>query len=166
MHGVEMTEDFASLIRQEIEALERELSENTTYRRIKALRAALLEYAPTESLRRRKNGVDAETPPPVRGKRLVRKMSPERKKAIKFAKEYLREKSTPIPTREVFKAMSLAGVTLSGKNPQNNLSAILSNSTSFVSHGRDGWVLAESKSAVQERDTATEGPEDDNDSLI
>ena len=37
--------------------------------------------------------------------------------------------------------MELFGIRLGGKNPINNLSAILSNNDEFKSYGRDGWIL-------------------------
>ncbi len=34
------------------------------------------------------------------------------------------------------------GVQIGGNDPQNNLSAMLSNSPEFISNGRMGWILA------------------------
>ena len=47
----------------------------------------------------------------------------------------------PIRTADIFAALESRGIKLMGKNPQNTLSARLSNSPRFKSHGRRGWTL-------------------------
>lgn len=141
-HGVEMTADFMSNVRAEIEALEAELAGNTIYRKIKALRAALREYELGESPRRSSTGMGSGKTVAMERRSPVRRTSPEREQAVEFVRNYINDRTSPTPIRELFDAMLRAGIELGGKNPINNLSAILSMNDEFVSHGRSGWVLA------------------------
>ena len=85
---------------------------------------------------------EATGSPVTRTKTVTRKPSAEREAALQFARDFLDGKTTPTPTREIFAAMEDAEIGLAGANPMNNLSAMLSNSDEFNSHGRRGWVLA------------------------
>lgn len=49
----------------------------------------------------------------------------------------------PVPTGQIAAHLQQVGIEVRGKNPRNSLSAMLSHSTRFVSHGRAGWTLAE-----------------------
>jgi hypothetical protein len=82
-----------------------------------------------------------------------RARSPETQAVIDAAKAFLAQRAgaglmslpTPIPTGHIYRHLTNIGVKISGKNPANNLSAILSNAPEFVSHGRVGWTLAENE---------------------
>jgi hypothetical protein len=52
----------------------------------------------------------------------------------------------PVPTVDLFDTIS-SEMEIPGNNPKNNLSAMLSNSDEFISHGRAGWTLAETQRA-------------------
>lgn len=138
-----MADQFAASLRAEIAALEGELTGNPTYRKLKALMAALREYEGGESAHHGAPVGRAVAPHAGAPRVVMRAHSPERTRALDFARNYVRERNFPTPTREIFEAMEREGVRLGGKSPMNNLSAVLSNSDEFVSHGRSGWLLAE-----------------------
>ena len=139
-----MAEDFASAIRVEMEALEVELRGNAIYRKIKALQGVLREYEAGESLQRSDHGVAKQKVNVAERRSPPRRSSPARERAAEFVRNYLKDRVAPTPIRELFDAMLRDGVELGGKNPINNLSAILSMNDAFLSHGRSGWVLATS----------------------
>jgi len=148
-----MSGDFADTIRAEIAELEVTLADNPTYRKIKALRAALAEYESSESPQCMIPSVAPSAHLKAR-KSPARKTSPEREKALEFAYAFvLSQGRKPVPTRIVFEAMERAGITIGGKSPMNNLSAILSNSDLFHSHGRAGWVVEDLR---DDNDTSVE----------
>lgn len=60
------------------------------------------------------------------------------------AERFLSEQSGPIQTKEIWDALAAQGIHVPGDNPQNNLSAHMSRDPRFVSLGREGWVLATS----------------------
>jgi len=55
--------------------------------------------------------------------------------------EFLKGKIEPTPTRDIMAHLESRGISVSGDVPQNNLSAMLSNTPEVVSHGRSGWTL-------------------------
>ncbi len=64
------------------------------------------------------------------------------------AADVIRGRSAPMKTADIFNVLVKKGIPIKGKNPQNTLSARLSNSPRFKSHGRQGWTLvADSNSA-------------------
>ena len=139
-----MSQEFLAKVKSEIASLEATLARDPIYRRLQVLGAVLKEYgesAETESSRNFELSQPATTP---RRQASPRKSSPEREKAMDFARAYLRDATTPTPTREIFRKMEEAGIRLGGANQQNNLSAILSNSEDFISYGRSGWMLTKS----------------------
>jgi hypothetical protein len=71
-----------------------------------------------------------------------RKRSPEREAALREAAEFLQGKSMPVKTAEIFEMLEFKNITVGGDDPKSNLSAMLSNSDAFISHGRAGWTLA------------------------
>jgi hypothetical protein len=58
------------------------------------------------------------------------------------AEQVLAGVTRPVPTREILEMLTARGVKIGGSVPQNTLSAFLSKSDAFVSHGRSGWTLA------------------------
>lgn len=91
-----------------------------------------------------------------------RSRSPERQAVIDATVEFLRTRPVgiagtvpPYTTSWIFKHLTDTGVTVPGTNPQNNLSAMLSNAREFVSHGRAGWTLAENENPA-DAETLTE----------
>lgn len=82
-------------------------------------------------------------------KRPRRSPSPERQAILDLARQMLAGKTLPTPTSKLFDGISLIEE-IPGANPRNNLSAMLSNSPEFVSHGRAGWTLAETTEAADD----------------
>jgi hypothetical protein len=70
-----------------------------------------------------------------------RKMAPERQKAIDVTKRLLEGQKEPMKTAELLEYLKMTGVDLSGSDPVNSLSALLSTSGLFQAHGRSGWTL-------------------------
>lgn len=134
-----MSSEFSSALRREIAALEAELANSPTYRRLKALRQALVEY----------EGRDSPSAPVARHgvtQYAKRRHTPAREAVFDFVRKLLADRDYPTPTRDIFSAMQDANVEIGGKQPINNLSAMLSNSDEFVSYGRSGWLLKKNDS--------------------
>jgi hypothetical protein len=72
-----------------------------------------------------------------------RRPSPERLRAVSAAKKFVRGKIGPVPISAIFEHLCTLGITIKGSDPKNNLSAMLSNTEGFNSHGRSGWTLSE-----------------------
>jgi len=121
--------DFLAALISEISGLETLLEQDVRYVRLREARKLLSLYTESES--------DA-----VRGRPTGRTRSPEREQIISIAKEFIAERPTPTPTRDVLEYLLSRGVKIPGASPQNNLSAMLSNSSDFKTHGRAGWTLA------------------------
>lgn len=85
-------------------------------------------------------GRDGESGPAI-ARRGGRQASPEREKALQAARLLISNRAGPVPTREVLEHLESIGIQVGGENPLNNLSAMLSNSEQFTSHGRSGWTL-------------------------
>lgn len=86
--------------------------------------------------------------PPLRERK--RPGSPERQAILDLAKAFLAPRLYPTTTMEIFEHISRQ-MEIPGKEPRNNLSAMLSNSSEFQSHGRAGWTLAEKQEASGDR---------------
>ena len=54
----------------------------------------------------------------------------------------------PMPTVDLLKLLEDADFKINGDNPQNNLSAMLSNSGLFQANGREGWTLKRPSSEI------------------
>jgi hypothetical protein len=71
------------------------------------------------------------------------------KQALEVAEAFLRNRkrgffaAEPTTTAIILDRLQEAGVEIVGKDPRNSLSALLSHSGRFRSHGRAGWTLAE-----------------------
>lgn len=72
--------------------------------------------------------------------------SPERAAILAKAKALLAGRTEPTPTIDIFEEINQE-IEIPGAVPKNNLSAMLSNSKDFTSHGRSGWTLSETKLA-------------------
>jgi hypothetical protein len=70
--------------------------------------------------------------------------------ALEAAKEYLRLQGRATPTQEVYDYIVEKGIEISGKQPRNTLSAMLSNSPEFTSIDRKGWMLTGAAREVNE----------------
>jgi hypothetical protein len=137
-----MAHDFIKAMDDEIAALEAELARNPRYVKLKELRRLQLLYAEETSA-----GMRAS---PRRSGRTKtgRRASPQRQAIIDQAARVLRGHlsvmpAVPMPTPTLLAVLMDSGVKVTGKNPRNSLSAILSASDLFESHGRAGWTLVE-----------------------
>lgn len=134
-----MTGAFLTALEKEIGELEEALRGDLRYARLTELRRVLDLYrSPSYPGVNVPSAVTAASEAP----RVVRRrVSPEREKITDAAKDYLRERSEPVPTREIYEYLQMLGIDVPGEVPQNNLSAMLSNSSEFLSQGRSGWLL-------------------------
>lgn len=143
-HNVNMS-DFIDSLRKEIKALEADIRNNPDVRVAKL--HGLLDLA-------KYYGLTAAVPPETGnapafevkyadGKiKVRRRSSPERQRALELAEEFLGQATAPVKTSEIWNYIIKAGIVIPGENPQNNLSAMLSNSDRFRAHGRAGWTIA------------------------
>ncbi len=63
------------------------------------------------------------------------------KQIIEEIRSLLQSREAPMPLSEIFQFLELLGIKIGGKTPKNTLSAIISTSDRFESHGRAGWTL-------------------------
>ena len=135
--------DFIKAVDDEIARIKAELEADLRYQRLRELRKVRALYSPqrdhvTDSASNRTWTVETFRPDVFR----KRTRSPERQRVIDAAKMYLSNRRGPVATREIFEHVRGLGIAIPGKDPLNNLSAMLSNSPEFVSQGREGWLLA------------------------
>lgn len=126
--------DFTVALKAEIQELENELKNDPRYTKLESLRSVLLLYQPS--------GVEPQKSSDSPTRTVTRAPSEGRAKAIELARLYLKNRSGPTPTRDIFDHIINNGAEIGGKDPVNNLSAMLSNSDEFQSNGRAGWTLA------------------------
>lgn len=140
-----MSHDFTAALRAEIAQLEAALESDLRYRRLRELvRVRDLYQDATEPY------VGEQARPSQAPRITGRRTSPERAKALSVARIFLTNRVGPTPTRDIYDHLVSEGVTLSGDNPVNNLSAMLSNSEEFVAHGRSGWTIRTEADAIDE----------------
>jgi hypothetical protein len=145
-----MSTEFVKALDAEIDDLKRALAADIRYMRLQELeRVKRLYVADTSSPR------VAPAPIPVLSAdistirtalnehiRRARQRSPERQRVLNAVWELLIGKKEPIPTSFIYDHLIGEGIEVGGNDPKNNLSAMLSNSDQFQSHGRSGWTLA------------------------
>lgn len=143
-----MAGQFVAALEKEIEELESALKADLRYVRLTELRRVLDLYRspsyPSVNTVPLVPAVGSEAP------RIRRRVSPEREKILSAAKEYLGGKREPVPTREIYEHLQVLDIDVPGEVPQNNLSAMLSNSDEFLSQGRSGWLLREAVDPVDD----------------
>ncbi len=133
-----MATDFAAALDAEIDELERQLEASPAYMKLRELRHVRTLYTapavnPLPRIRAR--------PVPEAAPSSGRSPSPERQAILDCAKDLLEGSVTPTRTSDLYDMLALM-VNIPGASPKNNLSAMLSNSREFKSHGRAGWTLA------------------------
>jgi hypothetical protein len=142
-----MSGSFVAALKAEIANLEAELYENKVYRRLGEARQLLALYddEPAESGRSAlrqmfiANAVKRDA---------ARRSSPDRAKALDAARMFLTNRvGEPTPTGIIYDHIVSLGIEIGGNEPRNNLSAMLSNSPIFQSHGRAGWTLTDEANA-------------------
>ncbi|MER8787766.1 hypothetical protein NKH71_07870 [Mesorhizobium sp. M0983] len=127
---------FKESLRQEIRELEEELRANALNKKLQGLKEVLALYETSGE----EGGRPNEMLQPIRT--VTRVPSESRAKAMELAELFLRNRSGPTPTREILDHIVTHGGEIGGREPISNLSAMLSNSNLFQSHGRVGWTLA------------------------
>lgn len=123
---------IAELLTQEVQDLERQLANSPVYRKLVKARALLDEY-----------GIATETKATVVGKSLDIRRSIPTNEILDVAETVVRRgNGSPVRTSQIYDALREQAVNIPGKEPRNTLSARLSNSNRFISHGRQGWTMA------------------------
>ena len=138
-----MAADFKTALTAEIAHLEAELQADVRYLRLKHLYGIAELYdatiAPPASAVQPFASVALPRKPPTR------KIDEARARALAESEKFVRSVGRVVPTKEIYAHISaIDGIELHGGSPQNNLSAMLSKSGRFVSHGRAGWTIKES----------------------
>lgn len=153
---------FIAALKAEIANLEAELERSLTFIRLQEARRMLALYEqdrPAEPKRSaispgqdlatqlaevsRKYANQVEAMRSARSPFTVRRGSPERAKALEAARLFLLNRvGDPTTTAAIYEHVLGLGIEIGGNDPRNNLSAMLSNSPIFQSHGRAGWTLA------------------------
>lgn len=135
-----MATDFVKALQTEVVALEMELIGDPRYQKMVEAKRLLALYTG-------QNSVTAPTPPvfavkiPVAPPKRAAPRSPVNQAILDTAAQFLAGRAGPTSTADVFDYVAERHE-VPGKNPRNNLSAMLSNSPRFQSHGRTGWTLA------------------------
>ena len=125
--------DFLEALTIEISAIEAELRADPRFQKWESLRSVLSLY--------QASGMAKPLPEDQGGRTITRAPSENRVKALELARLFLRNRSGPTPTREIYDHIVNNGGEIGGKDPVNNLSAMLSNADGFQSNGRAGWTV-------------------------
>ena len=139
-----MAEQFLTALKDEITVLEKDLASDPRFQKLQTLRDALALYEGREAATS-----DSSVAHIQPTKRLTRKPSESREKAVKLAFDYARglNHRDPVPTRVIYEDAIKGVVEIGGQDPVSNLSAMLSGSPLFNSNGRKGWTLVERDNA-------------------
>jgi hypothetical protein len=133
-----MAGSFLQALDDEIAALEADLATDPRYAKLAELRRLRRLYSEPSPI----IGVN-----PPRSKSTGRRASPERQAVENAVEAILKDIGgitphfAPMPLADIHRSLESRGVSIPGKDPRNNLSAILSNSPKFEPHGRAGWTL-------------------------
>lgn len=138
-----MGQDFSAALADEIASLETELAKDVRYLRLKELKRVALLYGGglqqgahiTRHPISMMDGAATLRPP-------VRQPSPSRERALTEALAFVERSGRLVPTREILDHLVATGIEVGGVSPLNNLSAMISTSGKFQSHGRSGWTMA------------------------
>lgn len=149
-----MTSQFLTSLRAEISALEADLHRDPRYLKLRSLQDVLRLYEAGAVSKLEPENVDSgrETPREpsrVPKESLGRQPSEARVKAVALSADFIRGRTSPTPTRELYSMLVEHGVEIGGKEPVSNLSAILSKTEGFKSIGRSGWLLEVDQSDEQ-----------------
>lgn len=145
-----MNNQFLKSLQEEIAALRTELEGDPRFIKLQKLQDVLLMYQGDTTY----GGIHPSQlhssiyEPMAQSERLerrVRQPSGSRNSAIELATEFLKGRSKPTPTREIVEMLAENGISIGGKEPVSNLSAILSKSGVFTPVGRSGWFVRASE---------------------
>lgn len=151
-----MGSELLAAIEAEIEAIEAELAADVRFARLRALRDLRKLYRssdqnagpvgpPSSSIDAWGAGANGPSAP----RTVNRKIAPHRSQAVDAIVMHLKNRSGPVPTKDLLEHIVSLGIDVGGSNPLNNLSAILSNSNLFASNGRVGWTLKPRRSDAE-----------------
>lgn len=152
-----MATNFQAALAIEIEALEQELEADPRFMKLRELRRVQALYGPASAI----TAYTTPMPRPrVRAVTSGRSPSPERQSILDAARMLTRGRALPVPTADLHDQITAMDIVIPGTNPKNNLSAMLSNSPEFKSHGRAGWTLNETPEASDDQilRSASEAP--------
>jgi hypothetical protein len=136
--------DFIDALEAEIADLERQLETSPIYVKLREARRLLAIYQPPQNTGEHRVRValrqkGARGPRPASGNAAV---------VFDAVKGYLHGRVRPTPINEIMEMLKARGVEPGGTIPRNSVSSLLSRyKLVFVSHGRDGWTLAETEKA-------------------
>lgn len=163
-----MTSPFLTSLRAEISALEADLHRDPRYLKLRSLQDVLRLYedgrpSDVEPEKADSNSRGSQEPPQGIREGQGRQPSEARVKAVALSADFIRGRTSPTPTREIYGMLVAQGVEIGGKEPVSNLSAILSKSEGFKSTGRLGWLLESDQSEEQLHDevSAAMAPDDE-----
>lgn len=146
--------DFARALMAEIANLESELERDVRYVRLRELRrihhlyASAIAEVPSVAAVRQEQSATERAPQ----RQSARQASPDRERALSAAKEYVTSLGRVVPTREILDQLVTSGIEVGGVSPLNNLSAMISTSGAFQSHGRKGWTMKDGTDWVLTQD--------------
>lgn len=155
-----MGSDFVTALDDEIASLEASLKGHPTVVKLEELKRVRNLYSGGVVFSRTESGVPQELQAnaiPVGARR--NRGGGERQRILDDAAKYIYGKTHPTLTSEIFRHLSTL-YNIPGSKPKNNLSAMLSNSDMFDSHGRSGWTLRDSgESEASESANSSSGSE-------
>ncbi|QEE37886.1 MULTISPECIES: hypothetical protein [unclassified Methylobacterium] len=145
-----MGSELLAAIDAEIDAIEIELAGDVRVARLKALRELRKLYVSSDRGRQVDPQSSAAGSSDIEGsasnssaqsRTINRRIAPHRSQAVDAIALHLKNRTGPVPTKDLLEHIASLGIDVGGSNPLNNLSAILSNSGRFDSQGRSGWTL-------------------------
>lgn len=156
MKAAMMSIPFVQALDVEIAQLKAELANDPRLVKLRELERVRRLYA---------GEPDVAAPPELesRPKGTSRRSSPVRQQILDEAEAFLSLQPKPLgvlspaptPTARILEYVETVGLDVPGQNKRNSLSAMLSNSPRFRSHGRAGWTLAADETdSAQDTETA------------
>lgn len=155
--------DFVDHLNAEIQALERSLDDDPRFIKLRELRRVQALYqdhsgiahadSPAATAPRERIPHDRSSP---------REMKPATKLVVDAAREHLAGRVSLVPLRDLYHEIAeVRGIPIGGKDPVNNLSAMLYR-YGFEAVGKAGWRLRQdTKSDAPSAETADLTPDDD-----
>ena len=145
--------DVAAALMAEIASLENELEKDARYVRCRELRRIYDLYVTATGSDTPATAADQDrsSNQRIQLRHSARPFS-DRERALAAARDYVMRSDRVVPTREVLEHLSATGINIGGVSPLNNLSAMISTSGSFQSHGRKGWTLKNGSAPVLTED--------------
>ncbi len=146
--------DFMAALLAEISSLESELEQDVRYVRLRELRRIPHLYPSATADASPATAANQDQPMAKRTqqRQTARQPSSDRERALAAAKVYVTSLDRVVPTREILEQLTANGIEVGGASPLNNLSAIISTSGAFQSHGRKGWTLKNGSAPVLNHD--------------